>query len=63
MGKTIIQLISLIIVAIAVFFITDAKEIAQNHFNKNEKYSAIKILKITGLIIAWIGMGILCIVK
>lgn len=63
MGKTIIQLVALIVVAIAVFFITDAKNIAKKHFNKNEEYGAVKILKIIGIIIAWIGLGMLYMVK
>ena len=59
MEKTIIQLISLIIVAIAIVLIFDARDIAVKHFSKDEKYSAIKMLKVVGIIIAWIGMGML----
>ena len=59
MEKIIIQLISLSIIAIAIVVILDARDIAVKHFNKEEKYSAIKMLKMVGIIIAWIGMGML----
>lgn len=59
MVKTIIQLIAISTIAISIFLITDSKEIAKKHFSRNEEYNAVKILKITGLIISWLGMSIL----
>lgn len=59
MEKVIIQFISIIIIAISTVLIYDASDIATKHFNKEERYSAIKTLKIVGIIVIWVGIGLL----
>ena len=63
MGKTILIFISLIIITIAVNFIYNAKEIKNKSFNKNEGNSTIKVIKIIGIVLAWMGFALLYIVK
>lgn len=53
--KIIMQIISLIIVAVGVIMIYDARKISKKWFSFGEQNSTTKVLKIVGFIIAIIG--------
>ena len=52
-----LSIISLIIITISIFFIFDSRDIAAKHFSKDETNTTIRDLKVLGLILSWIGMG------
>lgn len=51
----IIKIIALIIVAIGVIMIYDARKLSEKWFSFGDKNSSVKILKIAGFILAIIG--------
>lgn len=53
--KIIIQIISLIVVAIGVVMIYDARKLSKKWFSFGDRNSSVKILKIVGFILAVIG--------
>lgn len=53
--KIIIQIISLIIIALGVIMIYDARKLSQKWFSFGDRNSSVKTLKILGFIIAIIG--------
>ena len=59
MGKIILILLSVIIIAISATMIYDARTIAQNMFSSNETNETTKMLKIVGFVITIIGMSII----
>ena len=63
MGKIILILLSVIIIAISATMIYDARTIAQNMFSSNETNDTTKMLKIVGFVITIIGMSIIYVCK
>ena len=61
MFKIIMILIGMIIIAIGVIAIFDARKIATTHFNKGETNNATKYIKIIGFAISVIGAVIVII--
>lgn len=59
MLKTIIMLIALIIAAISVAVIYDARSISKKFFSTNETNKNVKVLQIVGTIVLWITLGII----
>lgn len=59
MGKIIVTLLGLIIVAISVVMIYDARLIATKMFSSNEINETTRLLKIVGFIVFLIGLGII----
>ena len=53
--KLIIQIVALIVIAIGVVMIYDARKISKKWFSFGDRNSSVKILKIIGFIIAIIG--------
>lgn len=62
MEKIIFTLIGLIISAISVVMIYDARVIATNMFSSNETNETTRILKIVGFVVLLIGLGIIYII-
>ena len=63
MGALIIKIIGLIIVALGVIGIYDARDLSQKFFSSSDKNSSTKTLRIIGFIIAIIGAVIFYLVK
>ncbi len=59
MEKIIIVLLGLIISAISVVMIYDARLIATKMFSSNEINETTKVLKIVGFVVLLIGLGII----
>lgn len=55
MGVLIVKIIGLIIVAIGVISICDARDLSKKFFSDSDKNSSAMILRISGFIIAIIG--------
>lgn len=55
MGALILKIIGLIIIAIGVIWIYDARILSKKFFSNSDKRTSIKVLKIFGFIIAVIG--------
>lgn len=53
--KIVIQIISLIVVAIGVIMIFDARKLSKKWFSYGDRNSIVRILKIVGFILAIIG--------
>lgn len=53
--KIVIQIISLIVVAIGVIMIYDARKLSKKWFSYGDRNSIVRTLKIVGFIIAVIG--------
>ena len=53
--KSIIQIVSLVVINIGVVMIYDARKISKKWFSFGDRNSSVKILKIIGFIIAIIG--------
>ncbi len=60
--KIIIQIISLIVVAIGVIMIYDARKLSKKWFSFGDRNSSVKTLKIVGFILAIVG-GIIVIIN
>lgn len=63
MAVLIIKIIGLIIVAIGVISICDARDLSKKFFSNSDKNSSAMILRITGFIIAIIGAFIVYLIK
>lgn len=63
MGTLIVKIIGLIIVAIGVISICDARDLSKKFFSDSDKNSSTMILRITGFIIAIIGAFIIYLIK
>ena len=63
MGVLIIKIIGLIIVALGVIGIYDARDLSQIFFSNSDKNNSAKILRIFGFIIAIIGAVIVYLAK
>ena len=63
MGALIIKIIGLIIVALGVIAIYDARDLSQRFFSNSDKNNSAKTLRIFGFIIAIIGAVIVYLVK
>lgn len=63
MGTLIVKIIGLIIVAIGVISICDARDLSKKFFSDSDKNSSTMILRITGFIIAIIGAFIVYLIK
>ncbi len=63
MGKIILILLSALIIMIGVTMLYDARKIATKNFSSGEINETTKILKISGIIISLIGLGIIYIIK
>ncbi len=59
--KILIQIISLIIVAIGVVMIYDARKLSKKWFSYEDRNSVVRILKIVGFILSVIGAIIIII--
>lgn len=53
--KIIIQIISLVVVAIGIIMIYDARKLSKKWFSFGDRNSSVKILKIVGFLLAVIG--------
>lgn len=58
MGKIIVIILGLVIVAISVVMVYDARLIATKMFSSNEINETTKTLKIVGFVVLLIGLGI-----
>lgn len=58
MGKIIVIILGLVIVAISVVLVYDARLIATEMFSSNEINETTKTLKIVGFVVLLIGLGI-----
>ena len=63
MGKIILILLGALIVMIGVTMLYDARRIATKNFSSGEINETTKILKISGIIISFVGLGIIYIIK
>lgn len=63
MATLIVKIIGLIIVAIGVIGICDARDLSKKFFSDSDKNSSTMILRITGFIIAIIGAFVVYLVK
>ncbi len=63
MGKIILILLGALIVMIGVTMLYDARRIATKNFSSGEINETTKILKISGIIISLVGLGIIYIIK
>lgn len=63
MGTLIVKIIGLIIVAIGVISICDARDLSKKFFSDSDKNSSTMILRIAGFIIAIIGAFIVYLIK
>lgn len=63
MVTIIVKIIGLIIVAIGVISICDARDLSKKFFSDSDKNSSAMILRITGFIIAIIGAFIVYLIK
>ncbi len=63
MGKIILILLGALIVMIGVTMLYDARRIATKNFSSGEINETTKILKISGIIIALVGLGIIYIIR
>lgn len=52
-----LSIISLIIITISIYLIFDSRDIAFNHFSKDDTNATIRDLKLLGIILSWIGMS------
>ena len=59
MGKIIVEIVGLIVIAMGVIAIYDARIISKNFFSNSDKNSSVKLLRICGLILALIGAYII----
>lgn len=59
MIKTIMIIIAMVIIAISVAVIYDARSIAQNFFSADQTNKNVKVLKIVGVVVLWITLGII----
>lgn len=62
MIKTIMIIIAMIIIAISVVTIYDARSIAQKFFSADQTNKNVKVLKIVGVVVLWITLGIIYLV-
>lgn len=63
MVTIIVKIIGLIIVAIGVISICDARDLSKKFFSDSDKNSSAMILRITGFVIAIIGAFIVYLIK
>ena len=63
MGVLIIKIIGLIIVALGVIGVYDARDLSQKFFSNSDKNTSAKTLRIFGFIIAIIGAVIVYLAK
>lgn len=63
MGKIILILLGALIVMIGVTMLYDARRIATKNFSSGEINETTKILKISGIIISLVGLGIIYIIR
>lgn len=63
MGAIIVKIIGLIIIAIGVIWIYDARILSKKFFSSSDKNTSTKVLKILGFIIAIIGAIIVYMIK
>lgn len=59
MIKTIMIIIAMVIIAISVAVIYDARSIAQEFFSADQTNKNVKVLKIVGVVVLWITLGII----
>lgn len=59
MIKTIMIIIAMAIIAISVAVIYDARSIAQKFFSADQTNKNVKVLKIVGVVVLWITLGII----
>lgn len=62
MIKTIMIIIAMVIIAISVVIIYDARRIAQKFFSADQTNKNVKVLKIVGVVVLWITLGIIYLV-
>ena len=63
MGKLILTLLGALIIMIGVTMLFDARKIATKTFSSGETNEKTKILKISGIIISLVGLGIIYIIR
>lgn len=63
MKELVITLIALLIMAIGILAIFDARKISKKFFSSDNQNKNVKVLKIVGTIVAWITLGIIYMVK
>jgi len=59
MIKTIMIIIAMVIIAISVAVIYDARSIAQEFFSADQTNKNVKVLKIVGVVVLWITLSII----
>ena len=63
MGALIIKIIGLIIIAIGVISICDARDLSKKFFSNSDKNTSAKVLKVAGFLISIIGMTIIVLTR
>lgn len=63
MGKLILILLGALIIMVGVTMLYDARKIATKSFSSGEVNETTKILKISGIIISLVGLGIIYIIR
>lgn len=59
MGALIIKIFGLIVIAIGIIGICDARDLAKKFFSNADKNTSTKVLRVVGFIIAIIGTSII----
>ena len=59
MGKIILEIIILMIIAIGVISIFDARNISKRYFSNSDRNSSVRLLRICGFILSLIGVFII----
>ena len=59
MGALIIKIIGLIIIAIGVISICDARDLSKKFFSNSDKNTSARVLRIAGFLISIIGITII----
>lgn len=63
MGILIVKILALLIIAIGVISICDARDLSKKYFSKSDVNISAVILRITGFAISMIGAGIIYNIK
>ena len=62
MGKIILEIIILMIIAIGIIGIFDARNISKRYFSNSDRNSSVRLLRICGFILSLIGVFIIYVI-
>jgi hypothetical protein len=63
MKEIVITLVALIVMAIGILAIFDARKISKEFFSSDNQNKNVRVLKIVGTIVVWITLGIIYMIK